>query len=97
MSNPDCASLSELLFTLRKSRSPRHSETRRWIVVEHAFNFTMLILVVFSILAIAIGRMIVSAIDKRKDVLSGRYIRDESPCIRTHRRDRAAMQPPSKL
>jgi hypothetical protein len=39
----------------------------------------MVILVVFSILAIAIGHLIVSALEKRKDVLSGRYIRDERP------------------
>jgi hypothetical protein len=38
------------------------------MVVEHAFDFTMVILVVFSILAIAIGHLIVSALEKRKDV-----------------------------
>jgi hypothetical protein len=39
----------------------------------------MVILVVFSILAIAISRLIVRALEKRKDVLDGRYIRDEWP------------------
>jgi hypothetical protein len=37
----------------------------------------MVILVVFSILAI--GHLIVRAQEKRKDVLDGRYIRDERP------------------
>src|SRR5579864_6814720 len=48
MSNANCASLSESLFTLHKSRSPRHSETPQ----VGRCNFTMVILLVFSILAI---------------------------------------------
>jgi hypothetical protein len=62
-------------IAFRQATLPADKKT----VVEHAFDFTMVILVAFLILAIAIGRLIVSALEKRKDVLSGRYIRDERP------------------
>ena len=87
MSNANLASLSEPLYAPQTEIStplldaaggtllfgkPFSWRTRKF---DTHSDFTMVILVAFSVLAIAIGHLIVSALEKREDVLSGRYIR----------------------